>query len=694
MKMLTKYLCCLLLWFGGFSAFAQVTVPDLRCISVDGTEVTLDWVISSDPLGEFTRYEVLLSIGGAAFTNVANLNNRLQNTFTHTSANFDPSKDYRYYIQAQYNDGAIKTTTPSNTLSPIIPNLTVNGNVSGLLTWNNIHTPTLPSSANIYEIDRRFIGMPPIWNNAIANANVGIESFRDTVARCDDEIFYKVRLGDASGCESVSAVVKEALLKSSGPAPMTFNSISVNKDNGNTELTWDKHPEPETVGYYVFYVDANGQEIIIDTVSENTLMFQDLNAQRPANLASQCYRIAAVDSCGKTQGSGTTHCTMHLNRTFDPCEGEVSLTWTPYIGWLNGVKNYEIYYSINGDPFELAGMVSGTDTNFTISNILAINTYAFYITAFESGGGAVSNSNLLGTRFQVVDKPQFIRLRSASIVDTGLVAVSCFVDRKAKFKHIELFRGHSRSGSFKKLKNYVPNNATDSFITIYDSVGLGGQLGAFYVAIVIDECDKPIVKSDTIRTIYLNANGDKFAFETELDWSPLILSDSTLELLPIYYAYYGINGELQSDYFLRTRRVEATTHMFDGDAIYSDEFCYQIEVIQDPTRFYPKSNTSYSSLECFVFGPESEVPTAFTPNDDGINEEWKPEIIYGETGKYELNIYDRWGKIIFTTKDPNEGWDGSAEGGDAPLGSYIYKFTLNTFRESAIERSGEFILLR
>ena len=45
------------------SVSAQVTAPSLRCISVDGSQIKLDWVISNDPSGEFTKYEVFQSIG-------------------------------------------------------------------------------------------------------------------------------------------------------------------------------------------------------------------------------------------------------------------------------------------------------------------------------------------------------------------------------------------------------------------------------------------------------------------------------------------------------------------------------------------------------------------------------------------------------------------------------------------------------
>ena len=105
------------------------------------------------------------------------------------------------------------------------------------------------------DVDRRFSGAVPNWTNGLATPNLGDEFFNDNVARCDDEVFYRVRLQDNSGCESVSAIANQVLVKSAGPSPMSFSAISVNKDFGHTELFWDQHPEPETIGYIIFYVD-------------------------------------------------------------------------------------------------------------------------------------------------------------------------------------------------------------------------------------------------------------------------------------------------------------------------------------------------------------------------------------------------------------------------------------------------------
>jgi gliding motility-associated-like protein len=71
------------------------------------------------------------------------------------------------------------------------------------------------------------------------------------------------------------------------------------------------------------------------------------------------------------------------------------------------------------------------------------------------------------------------------------------------------------------------------------------------------------------------------------------------------------------------------------------------------------------------------IPNAFTPNGDGTNDFFFGAG-YGIT-KYEIWIFDRWGNLIFTTNDINEGWDGSVQGrgGDlVQIDTYVWKVKL------------------
>ena len=72
---------------------------------------------------------------------------------------------------------------------------------------------------------------------------------------------------------------------------------------------------------------------------------------------------------------------------------------------------------------------------------------------------------------------------------------------------------------------------------------------------------------------------------------------------------------------------------------------------------------------------EVKFPNAFTPNGDGRNEVFKG-VVYGLVAKdFKLSIYDRWGKLLFETNNPDLGWNGKYlnDGENLPSGVYMYK---------------------
>lgn len=73
------------------------------------------------------------------------------------------------------------------------------------------------------------------------------------------------------------------------------------------------------------------------------------------------------------------------------------------------------------------------------------------------------------------------------------------------------------------------------------------------------------------------------------------------------------------------------------------------------------------------------VPNAFTPDGNQFNPVFLPIITSGvDKNQYQLEIYDRWGELIFKTNDVNEGWDGTYSGMICHEGLYTWKITYKT----------------
>ena len=79
-----------------------------------------------------------------------------------------------------------------------------------------------------------------------------------------------------------------------------------------------------------------------------------------------------------------------------------------------------------------------------------------------------------------------------------------------------------------------------------------------------------------------------------------------------------------------------------------------------------------SDTVCVDNCPLYELPNTFTPNLDGSNDLFKP-FPYCFIASIELNVFNRWGQLVFTTTDPNINWDGKNKNGDELAeGNYVY----------------------
>ncbi len=66
------------------------------------------------------------------------------------------------------------------------------------------------------------------------------------------------------------------------------------------------------------------------------------------------------------------------------------------------------------------------------------------------------------------------------------------------------------------------------------------------------------------------------------------------------------------------------------------------------------------------------VPNAFSPNGDGINDRFELGLA-GRLGDFQLEVYNRWGGLLFQTTDPETAWDGTGINGEpVEVGTYLY----------------------
>ena len=134
----------------------------------------------------------------------------------------------------------------------------------------------------------------------------------------------------------------------------------------------------------------------------------------------------------------------------------------------------------------------------------------------------------------------------------------------------------------------------------------------------------------------------------------------------------------------------------------------------DQTTYYSKNiNHSYDSIGNYLVrliveneyqctdtiekvltikGYKMYIPNTFTPNNDNVNDVFKPVGIGVDF--FDMKVYDRWGKEIHHSNDLNKGWDGSFHDKIVQIGVYVYKILTIDIFGNEHHYTGEIHLLK
>jgi gliding motility-associated-like protein len=87
------------------------------------------------------------------------------------------------------------------------------------------------------------------------------------------------------------------------------------------------------------------------------------------------------------------------------------------------------------------------------------------------------------------------------------------------------------------------------------------------------------------------------------------------------------------------------------------------------------------------------LPNAFSPNADGLNDRFTTRLT--NLLDMQLSIFDRWGRLVFQTRNPEEHWDGTENAKPCPEGVYVWQLGYRrTSTEALRQESGTVTLIR
>ncbi len=120
----------------------------------------------------------------------------------------------------------------------------------------------------------------------------------------------------------------------------------------------------------------------------------------------------------------------------------------------------------------------------------------------------------------------------------------------------------------------------------------------------------------------------------------------------------------------------------------SDDVKYLIDMADRHTCV-----TTDTLLMLVLKKPGFYLPTAFTPNGDGLNDLVRPYLV-GMKGLISFSIYNRWGNLVFFTKTYGEGWNGKYKGLDQAAGVYIWILEFTDNNDKPVREKGTITIIR
>lgn len=250
--------------------------------------------------------------------------------------------------------------------------------------------------------------------------------------------------------------------------------------------------------------------------------------------------------------------------------------------------------------------------------------------------------------------------------------------------------------------NIVPNlegiAGSDTVVCSGAPVTLWGDGGDFYAWTPNEYIDDTSSRNPTVfppvpynyQVVITNIYGCVDTQSVFVDVFP----DPVITLNQTYEIYYGETAQLfahagvGSSYEWTPSKYLNSTYVYNPLSSPDSTVYYTVKITTEHGCVYYDTTSVHVKYETLV-----SFPNAFTPNNDGKNDLFS----YIVRGPFELDgfkVFDRWGNMVFFSDIVNEGWDGTFDGKQAEVGTYVFSFAGRDGNGHDVNRKGAFLLLR
>jgi gliding motility-associated-like protein len=392
--------------------------------------------------------------------------------------------------------------------------------------------------------------------------------------------------------------------------------------------------------------------------------FQDVSTRTVSSINTDnnyyCFRLGAYDPCNNITVYSNTICSTNFDVVAQ--NNQNLLTWLTNTG---GVSNF----TVQRDGATVAATHPGSP--HTDTNVACNVTYQYQvITNYANGSTSISSQKSV-TAFST-NTPTAVN-NTTAVVGNGEVALTWQQDPAFTATEYHVFRKPA-GGSYNALDDVTTTAFTDAEYRT--------SSGYCYTINYTDACNNTSAAGLEVCPVRLQAS---------------LQSDNDIQLT--WSAYTGwINGV---DHYVVEKYDEngqllATIDVGSATA-YTEPNDQTTQVLM--FRIYAFAvegglGESVSNIETVIKQPNIFYPRAFTPDGQGPPE----NEIFNVFGQYvvtfEMQIFNRWGELMFTTNDIGEGWDGKVKGKEQPEGTYAFIAHITDTAGRSFTRSGSVVLLR
>ncbi|MDO7592900.1 MAG: gliding motility-associated C-terminal domain-containing protein [Schleiferiaceae bacterium] len=661
--------------------------PDMSnsCVSVqaDGS-IDISWVPPIDTGMNYDSYVVFHGINATApFTAIDTIANYSATTYNHATPN--PGGSNYYYIRTI--GGCSYTSITSDTIRSIgltVTPIPPTASSVALLNWNHGN-----SSASTYEVWRR--PLTGAWSNL---GNTTDTTYRDTVNVCGESLEYQIRI--AGACEST--IDGGFFSDMNNSDVIVIDSLTV--VGGTATISWQAATNTDIIEYELLKYDvATTAWQSIATVPVGTLMPYPIPGVTPNTMVDR-YKVISTDSCGNQSSDllVSAHNNILLTENSDPCDGELRMRWNGYRGWTGGVKEYRIMADVTppGGTTQFGVLFNtnnGSDTTYRTKNIIAGWDYCFYIRAIDTSSSLSSRSNDKCFNGLSLQRSRLMYLAKAHVRSDNSIETVVFIDRDADVIHYDIQRADNFTSSFTSL-GLIPKPVMAPWeIRFIDVTADPNNYRYRYRVVATDSCGGIDTASNIGTNVLLEVEGND-NLTNVLKWNHYLDYMGVVGSYEIYRSEGPFGGFTYLTSTSDTIFTDNVRPMGDNSGF----FCYKVVALEanNPLAFRDADGTEFRSASnkaCAEHEPRVFIPTSFNPISNVVeNRTWKPSHSYVAVKKYQLDIFDRWGNMVFSTKDENQGWDGTVNGDFVPTGAYVYHLTFNSVQGVLIEKKGSITL--